>query len=627
MCGIVTALAFGKLNKKEEDIRQALMRLLTTELLLETEDRGKDATGASVLFDDGRFFGIKRGEASGNFLSVFGEGADCFGSFLKVWREYNVRTRIYLGHCRQGTTGDKEDNANNHPIKINNMVGVHNGVIRNHEVIFKNLGCPRDGKVDSEAIFRLFDYYTNGGKEPFTINMMQEVCNRLEGQYAITMFNADNPFQVPMMRDGRPIEFVIIRPFQLVIGLSDKKFWDKIHFQYERFVNYYSEILKLDLPSLLDKGDITTENLDDDSAIIFDLSTEIKPKSSIRDLGTWSKMERLHKIWTESSAKTSYGSTVYGGGTNYRGAQPSSKAATPKSSTTIEESKKRRVWDGFKKKYVVKIGDKEIADNEEVILDATTNYDDKNASKENTKSETKKSEEKKDETFTVPKEVDEKKAADLKDISPYEDNVVNNSDVIEIDPKDITNVFDESEASTVEVETETIPPELFSEAIAAYDGLPMERKGFNSLDEMISVLDIKDVTTATTLAPLMLANKAHKAGFRKGYLARAMGSSLRKSDEKDTRRERHIVLLKSMLILMAKFHDEHPHASVLETVVKEHLNTYRITSADLESLKYLFNEYERELISPIALKIDLCIPSMNEEESNSNESAANPFTV
>jgi len=129
MCGIVVGLAFGKLNQRDEAMRQRLLRYFTTELLVATEERGRDATGAAILFDDGKYMGLKRGERVSDFLSVFGESKDCYGSLLKVWREHPSRSRIYLGHCRAGTTGDKEDNENNHPIKIGNLVGIHNGVI------------------------------------------------------------------------------------------------------------------------------------------------------------------------------------------------------------------------------------------------------------------------------------------------------------------------------------------------------------------------------------------------------------------------------------------------------------------------------------------------------------------
>lgn len=59
-----------------------------------------------------------------------------------------------VGHVRFATHGDPKDNRNNHPMAHGNIVGVHNGVLRNHEDILKKTGR-EDPKtqVDSEAIF------------------------------------------------------------------------------------------------------------------------------------------------------------------------------------------------------------------------------------------------------------------------------------------------------------------------------------------------------------------------------------------------------------------------------------------------------------------------------------------
>ena len=122
MCGIVGALAFGKMNKKDEAIRQRVMRYFTEELLIETEDRGKDATGAAILFEGGNYVGIKRGDKATTFLSKFGRNKDTYGGFLEIWRKCDKPVKVYLGHCRAGTVGEKEENANNHPIKIDNLL-------------------------------------------------------------------------------------------------------------------------------------------------------------------------------------------------------------------------------------------------------------------------------------------------------------------------------------------------------------------------------------------------------------------------------------------------------------------------------------------------------------------------
>ena len=66
--------------------------------------------------------------------------------------------RQVLVHVRDYTKGHPSLNANNHPVRHGSVVGVHNGIIRNDEVIFAKYGFERaelEMTVDSEAIFAL----------------------------------------------------------------------------------------------------------------------------------------------------------------------------------------------------------------------------------------------------------------------------------------------------------------------------------------------------------------------------------------------------------------------------------------------------------------------------------------
>lgn len=69
-------------------------------------------------------------------------------------RQIDKDAKWFILHTRFATHGSPQDNLNNHPILHDNIVGIHNGILRNHEEILKETGRHDDGsEVDSEAIF------------------------------------------------------------------------------------------------------------------------------------------------------------------------------------------------------------------------------------------------------------------------------------------------------------------------------------------------------------------------------------------------------------------------------------------------------------------------------------------
>ncbi|RLI56709.1 MAG: hypothetical protein DRO87_07795, partial [Candidatus Thorarchaeota archaeon] len=168
MCGIVGAFAFGEpdADKEMEKIRQEAIIFMTTELLQQTQTRGEDATGVATLFNNGMYIGLKSGEKAVNFISTRGGKETDYEGYVKIWRSkvFNKKhpkyARIHVGHCRKSSVGNSFNNDNNHPIVVDPIIGIHNGTLKNHEIIFKKLDCERTGDVDSEAIMRLVHFYT-----------------------------------------------------------------------------------------------------------------------------------------------------------------------------------------------------------------------------------------------------------------------------------------------------------------------------------------------------------------------------------------------------------------------------------------------------------------------------------
>jgi len=85
--------------------------------------------------------------------------------------------------------------------------------------------------------------------------------------------------------------------------MSETKFWNDALFKYEGSIFYHG----LKYPSLLE-CDIKKGSLEDDSCMIFDLTSKIDGDTKIKELGEWRKMDRTSKVWTvASSRKTTAG--------------------------------------------------------------------------------------------------------------------------------------------------------------------------------------------------------------------------------------------------------------------------------------------------------------------------------
>lgn len=601
MCGIVGALAFDKLSKKKERDRQRIMRYFTTELLLITESRGKDATGAAVLFEDGNYVGMKRGDKASEFLAKLGESKERYGGFLKVWSEHDSPARIYLGHTRNLTIGPKDDNANNHPIKIGNIIGIHNGTIKNDDHIIKNLGCKRDGKVDSESIFRLFEHFTNKGQEPFTMEMVQKVVDRLDGQHAVVLFNADNPYQVPAFRDGKPIELIFIKEHKLLFMVSETGFWSNVLFEYERSIAYHGS----KMPSLLDCT-IEKETLIDDSCEIFDLTTKINEDTTIRDLGEWCKMNRTNKIWTtQTRGVSSYNNyQQVHGVAGYQGVGAAAKKDDDK-----DKVKAKRVFNKIEKRYVASGVEKELEDNESALLPVDGSITDNITDvKEDIETTDKKGQDK------------TKASTEIKDLTIYDNKKADQDKT-----NDKSGGVEKDEGNVIEVDMETDPPEFIAAAEEEYKATSLKEKGYTSIEDILDTVEKKDEKELEKLNKLMFANRISKNSWKKGFIASCKRMSRESEDEKNKKREGYITNLKSLVLLLISFfeharssfgnnHHENIINKKMETIALEYIAKTN-KPPDMSVLRGIFNNYEKTKL----VEIDGIITKAIKEDGEGNK--------
>lgn len=311
MCGIVGI--FNMTNAQDaifsEKDKSFLIKYLLSELLIETEARGKDATGYFSLFQDKNGVGLKHGIKASTFCTKdWDNGEFTFKNHLNLIEAYHNEVSPLatgLAHCRAKTVGTETDNDNNHPIFVGDFAGIHNGCLSNHTKIYSNIKneIERIGTVDSEMIVQLVWLGTEKGEKKFSTDLIKYVTERLEGSFAFLCIDKKDPNSIMFMRDTRPIEFVYIRKAGLLIALSDKKFFKSVVEKYNWFRHY-----GIDTPEI----EHEEYTLPDDRGGILKLDTEVTPETKIIDfIGEVVTIEKTNPEWSGTNYYTGRNSGYY----------------------------------------------------------------------------------------------------------------------------------------------------------------------------------------------------------------------------------------------------------------------------------------------------------------------------
>jgi len=619
MCGIVGIINFGDVDKEEERSKRETSIFLATELMQQTQARGKDATGVVNLYANGDWHGLKEGIDCIEFLSKWGETENDFGGFLKIWRKKKTAHKIFLGHCRKSSVGSTWHNANNHPIHIGDVVGVHNGTLDNHNQIFDKLKCKRDGDVDSEAIIRLLHVYSKNGTVPFTPDMIKEVAMRLQGSYAVLAFSGNNPFQLACFRDGRPIEFALIKPTKQILVASEKIFLQSAVFRMSKEVKLYNNRIY----PYLTEDDVEFKTMRDDSLVIWDLTRDIDNNTKIEDLYNTKDVPRANKLW-KAPIQSNYSSSYHGNynhsysNNNYNShASAATNSMSNKNCSTNAKnytsvSKKREknatnkenrngmIWNHKFKKFepniteisaAEKIGNVEINIDEDRIKHIGAKYDS---------------------LHTVELIEGDESIQDVTE-NIVEARIINepniNDDVTIIDPADIDILHTEGECTTAITRVDHV---VLEEANTALE----ELEKYESIEDVMIDMDIDSEEAMNQIPIHALANRMkkvmYKLGFYDGWLkcsSRKKGNGVENNTDKKhmsklSRAEKNIRILKTMTTIMFKIFDgkesnvytDQSYGSVLNKALMESLKDGgRLNTDDIDKV-YSQGDMSKHLI-------------------------------
>lgn len=152
---------------------------LAGQMLYDIEHRGQHATGAAWINPrNGRRVISKAPTSASNFVPKAGARL-CEGATTAIL------------HTRWATQGSPSNNSNNHPIPRGKIVLTHNGHISNDTELFKQLGVPRIGQVDSEAVAALVAFATG---KPW------EILSEIYGTAALAWIQQHDPRTLHLAR-------------------------------------------------------------------------------------------------------------------------------------------------------------------------------------------------------------------------------------------------------------------------------------------------------------------------------------------------------------------------------------------------------------------------------------------
>lgn len=191
-----------------------LLKNLVNELFLQSEPRGKDASGIAISTRSSVTV-VKKNITASKFINT-----EPYVTAMNAIDLVNTNDRFMsiIGHTRFQTKGSHTNNDNNHPIITNNIVGIHNGCISNDDKLFNDhkADITRKGQVDSEIIFRLINYhhftkYTN------MASAIDLTTKSLTGSFACALINKKQTGRIWLFRNQNPTDIMLLPKLGLVV--------------------------------------------------------------------------------------------------------------------------------------------------------------------------------------------------------------------------------------------------------------------------------------------------------------------------------------------------------------------------------------------------------------------------
>lgn len=159
-------------------------------------------------------------------------------------------TTAVLGHTRAGTSANPFYNTNNHPHVCGNIIGMHNGHIRNWVNLAIKFKLKLNGRCDSEVIFGLLNKFM-AEKGMSIEEATKEVSSLLEGSFACVAVDTEDCSSVMVFRRSNPLAFRYSSSVGAVLFASEAAFVMSVYqqiFKPKNKASWYFEMDQMVMP-------------------------------------------------------------------------------------------------------------------------------------------------------------------------------------------------------------------------------------------------------------------------------------------------------------------------------------------------------------------------------------------
>lgn len=198
MCGIV-GMSFRR-GIKQRRGQIGNLRNCFTRMLINAQIRGAAATGI-MLVSEGyegskpKMYVLRSPLPAEDFVKT--------SDYAKVLSKLDETTLSVIGHTRAVSAATARNNHNNHPFVCGDIVGVHNGMVINDNILWRyspEMGKLKRSNCDSEVIFALTNHLRT---TVFPIeDAIAKALAGTEGWYALAMVSLKEPHRVFIIKDS-----------------------------------------------------------------------------------------------------------------------------------------------------------------------------------------------------------------------------------------------------------------------------------------------------------------------------------------------------------------------------------------------------------------------------------------